>query len=172
MRQGIANLPLHTGRAPRWLFQRMTRLAGSLTEVLAMEFGPSGVLARLSDPFWFQSRGCVLGFDWHSSGLTTTTCGALKEGLRGKEHALGLFIAGGKGAASRRTPDEIRRFSERAGKDGIPYPVDRATYDRTAAVLERAIREAQLGRDDKLQALRRLEKRLQEAPAPRESAAP
>ena len=82
-----------------------------------MEFGPDGFLERLSSPFWFQCFGCVLGFDWHSSGVTTTTCGALKEGLRGREHDLGVFMGGGKGATSRKTPDEIRTFSERAGTD-------------------------------------------------------
>jgi hypothetical protein len=96
----------------------MRNLAGSVTEIMALELGAEGFLDRVSDPFWFQCLGCALGFDWHSSGLTTTTCGALKEGIRGRESALGLYIAGGKGAASRKTPDELRRFSEQAGTDG------------------------------------------------------
>ena len=118
MKRGHANLPLHGGRAPSWLFQRMKKLAGAMTEIMVMELGPDAVLDRLSDPFWFQCLGCVLGFDWHSSGVTTTTCGALKEGLRGKEHALGLYIGGGKGGASRKTPEQIMRYSEKAGTPG------------------------------------------------------
>jgi hypothetical protein len=118
MKRGHANLPLHGGRAPRWLFQRMKLLGGSITEVMVMEAGADGFLKRISDPFWFQCFGCVLGFDWHSSGVTTTTCGAIKEGIRGKEHELGLFIGGGKGGTSRKTPDEIREYSEKAGTDG------------------------------------------------------
>ncbi len=107
MRTGTANLPLHYGKAPRWLFQRMAKLAREMATVMVVEFGTEEMLRRLSDPFWFQSFGCVLGFDWHSSGLTTTVCGALKDGLRGLEGELGLFVAGGKGATSRRTPREI-----------------------------------------------------------------
>ncbi|MBU1049475.1 DUF763 domain-containing protein [Candidatus Bipolaricaulota bacterium] len=117
MRTGTSDLPLHHGRAPRWLFQRMTRLAGSITELMVLEHGVDGLLSRISDPFWFQSLGCVLGFDWHSSGVTTTTCGAIKEGIKGKEEELGLFVAGGKGAASRETPAEIRAWGEKTGVD-------------------------------------------------------
>lgn len=115
MRTGIANLPLHYGRAPRWLFERMTRLAREIAAVLVSEYGPEALLRRLSDPFWFQSFGCVLGFDWHSSGVTTTVCGALKAGLAGLENELGVFLAGGKGAASRRTPREIEVYGDRFG---------------------------------------------------------
>ncbi|MEW6620984.1 MAG: DUF763 domain-containing protein [bacterium] len=107
MRTGIANLPLHYGKAPAWLFQRMKRLSREIAIWVVSEFGTEELLRKLSDPFWFQAFGCVLGFDWHSSGLTTTVCGALKEGIKGLEHELGLFIAGGKGAASRKTPTEI-----------------------------------------------------------------
>jgi len=106
-RTGISNLPLHGGRAPAWLFKRMVKLARVIMETMVGEFGPEEVLGRLSDPFWFQALGCVLGFDWHSSGLTTTTCGAIKEGTRDIGRQLGLFTCGGKGATSRRTPDEI-----------------------------------------------------------------
>ena len=106
-RTGIANLPLHYGKTPRWLFERMKLLAREIAIVIVDEFGTAEMLRRLSDPFWFQAFGCVLGFDWHSSGVTTTTCGALKEGIRGLEHELGLFVAGGKGSTSRRTPMEI-----------------------------------------------------------------
>ncbi len=106
-RTGFADLPLHTGRAPRWLFARMTALAREIVAVLADEFGTAEVLRRLSDPYWFQALGCVLGYDWHSSGLTTVVCGALKEALKDAGRELGLFVAGGKGKAARRTPEDI-----------------------------------------------------------------
>ena len=98
MKTGVAHLPLHYGKAPSWLFQRMRKLAREITVCIVDEWGTDEILTRLSDPFWFQALGCVLGFDWHSSGLTTTVYGALKEGIRGLESDLGLFIAGGKGA--------------------------------------------------------------------------
>jgi len=85
MKTGTAYLPLHYGKAPRWLFSRMTRLAREITRLIVEESGPDEVLRKLSDPFWFQAFGCVLGFDWHSSGVTTTVCGAMKEGLKGTE---------------------------------------------------------------------------------------
>lgn len=107
MRTGFAHLPLHSGKAPRWLFNKMVRLAREIVCHITAEYGASEVLVRLSDPFWFQAFGCVLGFDWHSSGVTTTTCGAIKEGIRGLEKELGLFATGGKGASSRKTPVEI-----------------------------------------------------------------
>jgi uncharacterized protein len=119
-RTGFAHLPLHTGRAPRWLFERMVPLSREILIFMAAEFGREEVLRRLSDPYWFQAFGCVLGFDWHSSGLTTTVCGALKEGLRGTENELGLFVAGGKGATSRKTPAEITAACERIGQDPRP----------------------------------------------------
>jgi hypothetical protein len=96
----------------------MTKLASEIVQLVVLEHGVPGLLERISDPFWFQSLGCVLGFDWHSSGVTTTTCGAIKEGIRGEEENLGLFVAGGKGAVSRKTPDEIRAWAERTGQDG------------------------------------------------------
>jgi hypothetical protein len=105
-KRGTANLPLHGGRAPRWLFKRMVKLAGGITEAVVYEYGPSEFLRRISDPYWFQAFSCVLGFDWHSSGTTTTTCGALKSSLDPEEH--GILVAGGKGRASRRTPMEIK----------------------------------------------------------------
>lgn len=122
MRTGTANLPLHGGQAPGWLFQRMKRLARAIAELIVEENGPRELLARLSDPFWFQAFGCVLGFDWHSSGVTTTAMGALKEGLKGAERDLGVFVAGGKGAVSRRTPDEIIAYAER-GAPVDPEPL-------------------------------------------------
>jgi len=115
---GIASLPLHTGKAPPWLFSRMTRLSREIVIYLTREYGAQNVLRRLSDPFWFQAFGCVLGFDWHSSGVTTTVCGAVKEGLRDIDRDLGLFAAGGKGATSRRTPTQIAEICERTGGDG------------------------------------------------------
>ncbi len=131
-RTGIATLPLHRGAAPRWLFERMVRLARAVVCVLVEDAGPEGVLRRVSDPFWFQAFGCVLGFDWHSSGLTTTVCGALKEGLRGLERDLGLAVAGGKGRASRRTPEELRAYGEWFGFDA-----ERLVYaSRTSAKVD------------------------------------
>jgi len=106
-RTGVANLPLHYGKVPPWLFGRMSQLAREITVVTVTEFGVAEMLRRLSDPYWFQAFGCVLGYDWHSSGVTTTVCGALKEGLQGLESELGLFVAGGKGRTSRKTPTEI-----------------------------------------------------------------
>ena len=90
----------------------MIRLSREIMIHLVAEYGPGGVLQRLADPYWFQALGCVLGFDWHSSGVTTTTCGAVKEGLAGLEYELGLYVAGGKGARSRRTPFEISDYCE------------------------------------------------------------
>lgn len=119
-RTGTATLPLHNGKAPPWLFDRMSKLAPAIVEALVLERGPAFVLERLSDPFWFQAFGCVLGFDWHSSGVTTTVCGALKTGLAGREADTGIYVAGGKGAASRRTPAELQSFASRLGFDPAP----------------------------------------------------
>ncbi|HWC31707.1 MAG TPA: DUF763 domain-containing protein [Actinomycetota bacterium] len=115
MRTGYADLPLHGGRAPAWLFGRMTALAREVSLAMVADEGVPGLLRRLSDPVWFQAFGAVLGFDWHSSGVTTTVCGALKEGLRGVD--AGVVVAGGKGRASRRTPAEIAAACERWGGD-------------------------------------------------------
>jgi hypothetical protein len=113
MKRRVAQLPLHTGKAPPWLFQRMTKLAGAVTTAIVEEFGPDEMLRRLSDPWWFQAFGCVLGFDWHSSGVTTVTCGALKEASKGRGADMGIVVAGGKGAASRNTPAEIDAAADR-----------------------------------------------------------
>ena len=107
MKTGTAHLPLHRGAASRWLFMRMVRLARAIAVIMVDEHGTQGLLSRLADPHWFQAFGCVLGFDWHSSGLTTTTCGALKQGLCDVGDELGLYVAGGKGKTSLRTPQEI-----------------------------------------------------------------
>jgi hypothetical protein len=119
-RTGTAQLPLHGGKAPPWLFSRMVKLAREISIHIVSEFGPEEMLRRLSDPFWFQAFGCVLGFDWHSSGVTTTVTGALKEGIRGLEADLGLYAGGGKGAASRRTPSEISTACDRLSIDPVP----------------------------------------------------
>ncbi len=120
MRTGYADLPLHGGKAPAWLFQRMVRLSREIIVFMASEFGTDEFLRRLSDPLWFQSFGCVLGFDWHSSGVTTTVCGAVKEAIKGLENDLGIYPAGGKGKVSRKTPDEIKMHCERIGFDPEP----------------------------------------------------
>ncbi len=120
MRLGLAELHLHWGSAPLWLFQRMARLSRAIIEIVISENGTEEFLRRISDPVWFQSFGCVLGFDWHSSGITTTVCGALKEGLKEIESELGIFIAGGKGKVSRQTPAEIQTKARRFGLDPNP----------------------------------------------------
>ena len=135
-RTGTANLPLHGGKVPPWLFERMTRLAREILLVLRSESGPQEILSRLSDPFWFQALGCVLGFDWHSSGVTTTVCGAIKEAVRGLEEEMGIFVAGGKGKTSRKTPEEIQRWGERLGIEpgGLIYASRMAAKVDSAAV--------------------------------------
>jgi len=108
-----AELPLHSGSAPAWLFQRMVDMAGAIGALIVRDSEPVELLRRLSDPFWFQAFGCVLGFDWHSSGVTTTVCGALKETARRIGGDLGIVVCGGKGATSRKTPDDIRRACDK-----------------------------------------------------------
>ncbi|MFW6176382.1 MAG: DUF763 domain-containing protein [Thermoplasmatota archaeon] len=103
--RGTTDLPLHGGNAPRWLFKRMVRLSRGITEVIVDEYGVDEFIRRITDPHWFQALSCTIGFDWHSSGTTTTTCGALKVALDPQEH--GIAVAGGKGKASRKTPQEI-----------------------------------------------------------------
>jgi len=103
--RGTALLPLHHGRAPKWLFGRMVKLAECILDIIVDEFGVVGLLSRFSDPWFFQSLSCVLGYDWHSSGTTTVTCGALKEAIDPEK--LGVAIAGGKGRTSRKAPAEI-----------------------------------------------------------------
>src|SRR4051812_6960144 len=131
---GFAALPLHGGKAPAWLFGRMVRLSREIIIYLAGEVGTREVLRRLSDPFWFQAFGCVLGFDWHSSGVTTTVCGAVKEGLKDIDRELGFFASGGKGRTSRRTPDEIAGVCDALGRD--PRPLIYAS--KTAAKVDSA----------------------------------
>jgi hypothetical protein len=116
-RTGTAQLPLHGGRAPAWLFGRMVKLAREISIHIVAEYGAEEMLRRLSDPFWFQALGCVLGFDWHSSGVTTTVTGAIKEGITGLETDLGLYAGGGKGSVSRKTPAAIAAACERLSID-------------------------------------------------------
>jgi hypothetical protein len=136
MRTGTATLPLHGGKAPGWLFARMRLLAREITLAIVTEHGPDEMLLRLSDPFWFQAFGAVLGFDWHSSGVTTTVCGALKDGLRGLEHESGLVVAGGKGGVSRKTPSEIEAAADSGRLAVDPAPLVYAS--RMAAKVDSA----------------------------------
>lgn len=120
MKTGIANLPLHYGSCPRWLFENMVKLGRAITETFVYEHGAEEFLCRLSDPYFFQSLACVLSFDWHSSGATTTVCGALKEGLRGTERELGIFVCGGKGRVSRKTPHELEELGQKYSFNSQP----------------------------------------------------
>ncbi len=117
-RSGFADLPLHGGRVPFWLAERMTRLGTAIAESIFHHYGTGGFLSRLSDPFWFQALGSVMGMDWHSSGITTSVLGALKRGLNPRAMELGIYFCGGRGRHSRNTPDELRRVTEYTGVDG------------------------------------------------------
>lgn len=109
-RKGITNLPLHTDHTPRWLWERMVKLSGALTEVILDEYGQDEFLRRISNPYWFQAFSCVIGFDWHSSGTTTTTCGALRASLDPEKH--GIAVLGGKGKNSLKTPYQLEQMSD------------------------------------------------------------
>ncbi|MDF2449037.1 MAG: hypothetical protein K0R26_1541 [Bacteroidota bacterium] len=113
-----ADLPLHNGKVPYWLADRMAKLGGAIIEAIIMEYGRAEVLSRLSDPLWFQSLGCVMGMDWHSSGITTSVMGALKKALNPKFNELGIYICGGKGKYSRQTPAELIALADKTGLDG------------------------------------------------------
>ncbi len=117
-RSGVADLPLHGGRVPQWLATRMTTLGTAISESVIHHYGHSAFLSRLSDPFWFQALGSVMGMDWHSSGITTSVLGALKRGLNPRAHELGVYICGGRGRHSRNTPDELRQIAGTTGLDG------------------------------------------------------
>jgi len=110
MRRGIATMTLDTGKCPKWLFERMVKLGREMMQVLIAEFGPDEFIRRISDPVWFQSLGTVLAFDWNASGLTTILTAALKEAIRGMERDFGIFICGGKGKTSLKTPDQIANW--------------------------------------------------------------
>jgi hypothetical protein len=117
-RSGTADLPLHGGRVPAWLAERMSTLGTAIAESVILHYGRSSLLSRLSDPFWFQALGAVMGMDWHSSGITTSVVGALKRGLNPRARELGIHVCGGRGRHSRRTPDELRALADRIGLDG------------------------------------------------------
>jgi hypothetical protein len=117
-RSGIADLPLHGGRVPAWLADRMTTLGTAIVESVVLHYGTSELLSRISDPFWFQALGSVMGMDWHSSGITTSVVGALKRGLNPRANELGLYVCGGRGRHSRNTPAELRAIADQQGFDG------------------------------------------------------
>jgi len=110
-RTGVANLPLHGGKAPSWLTIRMRKLAKEIADIMIEEQGTAKFIERLSDPYWFQALGCVLAYDWHSSGVTTVVTGILKGALSPEEH--GIAVCGGKGKTSRKTPSDIATASEK-----------------------------------------------------------
>src|SRR6187431_3001675 len=118
MAHATIKLPLHGGYAPAYLIDRMIKLSGAIAKVIVNEYGGHEFLRRLSDPLWFQAFGCVLGFDWHSSGVTTVTCGALKEAQKRFGKDLGIIVAGGKGNTSRKTPQEIANAADHYGISG------------------------------------------------------
>ena len=117
-RSGVADLPLHGGRVPAWLASRMSTLGTAIAESVLLHYGRPALLSRLSDPFWFQALGSVMGMDWHSSGITTSVMGALKRGLNPRAQELGVYICGGRGKQSRNTPGELRTIAERINLDG------------------------------------------------------
>lgn len=118
MKRGYADLPLHYGTVPPWLAQRMCQLGGAIAETIVMEYGRPELLRRLSDPFWFQSLGCVLGMDWHSSGITTSVMNALKKAINRRSAELGIYICGGRGKASLQTPAELLAIADKTGLNG------------------------------------------------------
>lgn len=117
-RSGTADLPLHYGHVPLWLAERMSKLGFAIVETIAMEFSTSEVISKLSNPFWFQSFGAVMGMDWHSSGITTSVLGALKKSVNPHSKELGIYICGGKGKHSMQTPRELLYVGEKTGLDG------------------------------------------------------
>ncbi|ESX97402.1 DUF763 domain-containing protein [Mesorhizobium sp. LNJC405B00] len=133
-RSGSADLPLHGGRVPKWLGDRMTRLGAVLCEAIIHHYGRDELLRRLAHPFWFQSFGAVMGMDWHSSGITTSVVGALKRGLNPMSRELGIHVCGGRGAHSRKTPQELMAIGERVGIDGAAL----ATASRLVAKVDSA----------------------------------
>jgi len=133
-RAGSADLPLHGGRVPKWLGDRMTRLGAVITEAIVLEYGRNELLRRLAHPFWFQSFGAVMGMDWHSSGITTSVIGALKRGLSPLSGELGIHVCGGRGNHSRQTPRELVAIGERVGLDGTAL----ATASRLVAKVDSA----------------------------------
>jgi hypothetical protein len=133
-KSGSADLPLHGGRVPPWLADRMTRLGTVISEAIVHHYGRDELLRRLAHPFWFQSFGAVMGMDWHSSGITTSVVGALKRGLTPRAGELGIHVCGGRGTHSRRTPHELLAIGERVGFDGAAL----ATASRLVAKVDSA----------------------------------
>ncbi|TJV22426.1 MAG: DUF763 domain-containing protein [Mesorhizobium sp.] len=133
-RSGSADLPLHGGRVPKWLGDRMTRLGAVMCEAIIHHYGRDELLRRLAHPFWFQSFGAVMGMDWHSSGITTSVVGALKRGLTPLSGELGIHVCGGRGAHSRKTPHELEAIGQRVGFDGAGL----ATVSRLVAKVDSA----------------------------------
>jgi hypothetical protein len=133
-RAGRADLPLHGGHVPRWLADRMTRLGAVIAQAIVHHYGRDELLRRLAHPFWFQSFGCVMGMDWHSSGITTSVIGALKRGLGPLEREVGIHVCGGRGKQSRQTPQELIAIGERTGLDGTAL----ATASRLVAKVDSA----------------------------------
>lgn len=117
-RSGQADLPLHPGKVPPWLYERMARMARAIVEAVVADYGKSSFLSKISDPYWFQALGSVLGMDWHSSGITTSVMGALKQAVNPISKELGLYVCGGRGGYSRRTPSELLEYSDKTGLDG------------------------------------------------------
>ncbi|SEA43653.1 hypothetical protein SAMN05660909_01910 [Chitinophaga terrae (ex Kim and Jung 2007)] len=113
-----ADLPLHYGQVPAWLYKRMSLLGGAIVEAIVTDYGKNEVIKRLSDPCWFQALGCVLGMDWHSSGITTSVMGALKKAINPHSRELGIYICGGKGKYSKQTPAELRAIADKTGLPG------------------------------------------------------
>jgi hypothetical protein len=135
MKRGSADLPLHYGVVPQWLAQRMCLLGGAIAEAIIIEYGRSALLQRLSDPFWFQSLGCVLGMDWHSSGITTSVMNALKKAINIRSSELGVYVCGGRGKASLQTPSELLAVAAKTGLDGhalVKHSKLSAKVDNTA----------------------------------------
>lgn len=118
MKRGTADLPLHYGTVPPWLAQRMSLLGGAIAEAIVIEYGRPELLRRLSDPFWFQSLGCVLGMDWHSSGITTSVMNALRKAINCRSEELGVYICGGRGKFSRETPNQLLEVADKTGLNG------------------------------------------------------
>ncbi|MCD7970928.1 MAG: DUF763 domain-containing protein [Alistipes sp.] len=118
MGRAYADLPLHYGKVPQWLAERMSRLGVAITEAVVTEYGRAEFLRRMGDPHWFQALGCVMGMDWHSSGITTSVMGALKRSVNERSSELGIYLCGGRGKYSLRTPDELRQIAMRTGLDG------------------------------------------------------
>ena len=159
---GIAHLPLHGGKAPAWLFQRMVRLGREIVRLIIEDHGPEELLIRISDPYWFQSLGCVLGFDWHSSGVT------IEAKVENFQRLLELPGVGAKtlralaliSEITHGTPaswkDPVKFSFAHGGKDGHPYPVNRKGYDQSIEILRRCLERSRLERTEKENALKRL----------------